>query len=377
MCGEHQKRDNMTDVELVSRSLAEMASPDFRGLDDPYGVLALSERKRMAFLHNPFVDDKGMHCQAVGVKGNVAIGGEIHFPLYWRVRGGCMRVRYGSTTFVAKEHRKTALGLLISEFTNKVCSETITAGAGCSQMMLRMLRYWKEPIFLLSRMVMLFKSRAIMEMKLHGFVSRLVAGCVDLGLRLYWMAVRFWVHYKLKGYVFETRSDYDADTFRQVADLIAADKHPFSEVHDIRWLKWHLTESFTMDDPMTLTLVKRDGALIAFYMTKIRFHEQASARGFKNVRLGSIMEWQIRHEDEADLPWILLRASCDMRGKVDAVELAVPDTLLERFFRRCGWRHVGESNFTFHIHSEVLKKDADIFVKENWRLRPAMGDAGL
>ena len=368
----------MIDVELFSRSLAEMASPHFRGLDDPHGVLALSERKRMVFLHNPFADDKGIHCQTVGVKGNVAIGGEIHFPLYWRVLGELIKVRYGSTTFVAKEHRKTALGLLIPEFTNKVCPAVITAGAGCSQMMLRMLRYWKEPIFLLPRMVMLFKSRAVVEMKLRGMLSRVVATCLDLGLRLYWIIVRLLVHFKLKGYVFEARSGYDADTIRQVADLMASDKHPFAELHDVRWLKWHLTESFTADDPMTLTLVKRNGALIAFYMTKIRFHDQASARGFKNVRLGSIMEWQIRHEDEVDLPWILLHASCVLgRKKVDAAELATPDAALERFFRRCGWRHVGDSNFTFHIHSGALKNNSDIFVKEHWRLRPAMGDAGL
>ena len=367
----------MSDVEFYSRSLAEMTSPDFRGLDDPYGVLALSTQKRMAFLHNPFADDKGMHCQTVGVKGNVAIGGEIHFPLYWRVRGELIRVRYGSTTFVAKAHRKTALGLLIPEFTNKVFPAVINAGAGCSQMMLRLLRYWKEPFFLLPRMVMLFKSRSVVEMKLRGPLLRLIVGCIDLGLRLYWMTVRLLVHFKLKEYVFEASADYDADTFRQVADIIASDKHPYAELHDVRWIKWHLTESFTTDHPMKLTLVKRDGALIAFYMTKIRFHEQASARGFKNVRLGSIMEWQIRHENEVDLPWILLRAGCDMGRKVDAVELVTPDTLLERFFRRCGWRHVGDSNFTFHIHSEILKTDPDIFVKENWRLRPAMGDAGL
>ena len=265
----------MNEVELYSRSLAEMTTPDFRGLDDPYGVLALSEKKRMTFLHNPFADDEGMHCQTVGVKGNVAIGGEIHFPLYWRVRGEVIRVRYGSTTFVAKEHRKTALGLLIPEFTNKVCPAAINAGAGCSQMMCRMLRYWNEPIFLLPRMVMLFKSRAVVEMKLRGLLSRSVVGCVDLCLRFYWMTLRLLVRLKLKGYVFERRTDYDADTFQQVADLIASDKHPYAELHDVRWLKWFLSESFTMDDPMTLTLVKRKGALIAFYILELGFNTEA------------------------------------------------------------------------------------------------------
>ena len=367
----------MEDVDLESRSLAEMSIPYFHGLKDPYGVIALTEEKRSAFLHNPFAADRGMHCQAIGVKDGVAIGGEINFPLYWSVRGELFRVLYGSTTFVAKEYRKTALGLRFPDYKKEICSFDITGGAGCSQLMLRMLRYYKEPVFLMPRMIMLFKSRAVVEKRLQGLVLSLVADCVDLGLLVYWMVIRILSRFKLRGYFFETVTATDIGSLQQVADLISADKHPYAELHDVRWLKWHLTESFTKDGPMTLTLVKRNGVLVAFYMTKIRFHEQASVRGFRNVRLGSIMEWQVLPCKENILPWVLMNASYSLKGKVDAVEVVAADEHVKCFLRLCGWQHVGDSNFTFHIYSGPLKDDAEILRKENWRLRPAMGDAGL
>ena len=367
----------MADVEMISRSVAEMAATQFKGLADPYRVVALTAEKRMAFLHNPFVDDMGSHCQAIGVKDKIAIGGEIHFPLYWSVRGEQVKALYGSTTFVAKEYRKTELGLRFPEFRKKVYPSDVTGGAGCSQMMIKVLRYRKELVFLMPRMIMLFKSRSVVEMKLRGWISKLVTAVIDFGLQLYWCCMKFIVGFKLRGYVFETVKDNDYATVQQVADLIATDTHPYAELHDVCWLKWHLTESFTKDGPMKLTAVKRKGKLIGFYMTKVRFHEQASARGFKNVWLGSIMEWQTQPDEEAALPWILLHASCAFKGTVDAVEIVTTDSKVTSLLRLVMWHQVGDSNFTFHIHAGALKEDPEILLPENWRLRPAMGDVGL
>ena len=114
-------------------------------------------------------------------------------------------------------------------------------------------------------------------------------------------------------------------------------------------------------------------------MTKKRFHELASHRGFKNVWLGSIVEWQAKPEFENRLGWLLIDAALRLKKSgVDAVEIPTADKGLNRFFRHLGWRRIGESNF-------VIKagEDSPLFGNEemtkinNWRLRPAMGDAGL
>ena len=367
----------MADIKIIDRSIAEMDQPTFAGLADDFGVVALTTDKRRAFSNNPYITDCKMHCQSIGVLDGLAIGCEMHFPLYWMAHGALYRVLCGSTTFVAKEYRKTELGLQLKEFRKQVCPSEITCGAGVSQMMLRILRYWKETVFLIPRIIMLFKSRAVVDMKLHGMLAKIVSTCVDLGLTVYWVLIRFMCWYKLRAYDFEKVDASNEDVIRQVADLISSDPHPFAELHDDRWLKWHMTESFTKDGAMELTTVRHKGKLVAFYMTKKRFHEQASSRGFRNVWLGSITEWQVVHGSESVLPWILLNAACAFKGAVDAVEIVAEDGKLLSFLRRLGWQHVGESNFTFHIYDGPLKENKDILDCTNWRLRPAMGDAGL
>jgi hypothetical protein len=226
-------------------------------------------------------------------------------------------------------------------------------------------------------MIMLFRSRSVVETKLRGFVSMFVSFLIDCCLKIYWIGVRIYSKLKLRHFTFERVSINDIETLQDVSNLIASDSHRYAELHDVRWLKWHLTESFTKDGPLLMTVVKKGGALIAFYMTKKRFHEQASSRGFKNVWIGSIMEWQVISAEKAFLPWILLRAAFSFEGPIDAVEIVSGEERLYKFLRTMCWRHVGDSNFTFHIHDGLLKEDKRILDSRNWRLRPAMGDVGL
>lgn len=367
----------MEEVEIIDRSVAEMLIAPIAGLNDRFGVIALTESKRQALYNNPYVTNLDSHCQLIGVVNGIAIGGEIHFPLYWTISGKPVGVLCSSTTFVAKEYRKTELGLQLKEYRKLLCPSDITCGSGCSQMMLKVLRYWKEPIFLMPRMIMLFKSRSVIDMKLRGWMSRFTSAIIDVGLLIYWWSVKRIIGFKLRGCTFDTVDSENDNTLESVAELISSDKHPYAELHDVRWLKWHLTESFTNDGPMKLTAVKRNGRLIAFYMTKVRFYAQASARGFKNVRLVSLMEWQAIKGEEGLLPWILLHASCAHTKTNDAVEIVTVDAKILKRLRLLGWQHVGDSNFTFHIHDGPLKGDDEIYNDENWRLRPAMGDVGL
>ena len=54
------------------------------------------------------------------------------------------------------------------------------------------------------------------------------------------------------------------------------------------------------------------------------------------------------------------------------------DKGLNRFFRHLGWRQVGESNFVIKA-DECLPPfgNKEMMKAENWRIRPAMDDAGL
>ena len=248
-----------------------------------------------------------------------------------------------------------------------------------SQMALPVHQLLDYVVFLLPRNIMLWRSRALVETKLKGIVVKFVSVLLDCLIYLYGFALGVIRSCKLARIKIEEVSPDDENTLGNVSSLIAEDSAPFAEIHDVQWLKWHMTESFSKDGPLRLFVAKRKGLLIGFYMTKKRFHEQASHRGFKNVYLGSVVEWQVKPGFEDKLGWLLIDAALWLKKSgVDAVEISTADKELNRFFGHLGWRQIGGSNFVIKAGEESpLFGNEEMSKVENWRLRPAMGDAGL
>lgn len=77
--------------------------------------------------------------------------------------------------------------------------------------------------------------------------------------------------------------------------------------------------------------------------------------------------------------WLLVSVALRLKKEgMDAVEIPSADEALNHFLRRVGWRQVGASNFVIKAGEDSLLFGNEEMTKiENWRLRPAMGDAGL
>ena len=366
----------MVNVVVYSRNLNDFTVPTYRGLDDPFGVISLSEKKRRAFLDNPFAADRFEHAQVIGALDGIAFGGEIAFPIDYQLDGEVARGWSGSTTFVAEPYRKTDFGIDLRDLRKKFTGLTFQTGSNSSQMMVRMLKAYRNTIFFLPRHVMVRKSRSVVEMRLKGLLGKIVSFCADIALWFYWLMMGLLRRMASPSLQFKKIDVSDEQGIAEAAQIIALDTHRFQELHDVRWLRWMMTESFE-NEPMELTLVYKRKMPVAFYMTKKRFHEQASARGFKNVWLGSIMEWGAVPGHESVLRWCILYAACSMRD-MDAIEFASDDERLQSFVRHLGWRHVGENNFNFKAwKGSPFADNADMKIQSNWRLRPAMTDGGL
>ncbi len=163
-----------------------------------------------------------------------------------------------------------------------------------------------------------------------------------------------------------------------IAALISSDPHRFRENHTVDWLKWHLDYAFHQYDPCKLFAVEKDGRMCAFYMTKRKFYEQASSRGFANLWLGSIVEWGTASTFAGMKPWIVVRAALEMRKCCDAVEVVTLDKSILRLLRLTGFVHVGDSNFRITAGAESpLRQHEGWDDLENWRLRPAMCDNAI
>lgn len=353
--------------------IRDFAIRDF-ALDENVGAAKLS-----AFQNNPFADTDATIAMIAGFCGGEEAGREYVFPLQIVAGGMPVDVLSGSTLFVDPRFRRSGLGMELPELRWQHSPSKVALGASLSQMALPVHQLLDYIVFLMPRNLMLWKSRAVVEMKIKGAAAKLVEFIVDCCIGAYALFLHLADTIALAGIRVDEVFANDGKVLNEVAELIKADTAQFSEVHDARWLKWHMTESFSKDGPLRLFAARRKGLLIGFYMTKKRFHEQASHRGFKNVWLGSVVEWQVKPLYERKLKWLLVHAALKLKSEgMDAVEIPAVEKALNRFFRLIGWRQVGESNFVIKAgEGSPLFGNEDMAKIENWRLRPAMGDAGL
>lgn len=347
-------------------------------LDDKYGILTVGEEMRCALMANPFANDEDV-CQFVASKEGVAFGGNVNIPGLLKVGGRICRTWISSCTQVAEEYRSTGFGLELWNHCLAQSPEGIVTAGSCSQMKVAVSQSTGCNVFLMPRLIMLFKSRVYLETKLSGLVGSVAQTITDFALWIYWRLIGFatWIGIGTAHLV--NVSPVDDEIIRVVADIVRADSHDCAEVHDERWIKWHLTYSFSKDGPMRLVAVKKGGRIVGFMMVKRRYHSQASHRGYKNVWLSSVMEWGSLPGFERLIDCAILNVCAQMRKNCDAVEMVVPNhSRQERCLRHLFWRHVGDGNFIFKIaKGNCLDADQKILDAANWRLRPAMGDGGM
>lgn len=363
--------------ETSYRTTDDLREPSYMGLADPYGILALTEQKRRAFRNNPFLDVWNLYSQQVMHADGVAFACEFQYPLLLRTPIDTRVILGGSTTFVAKEYRKTGAGLAFGPNRNAKAPGMGSSGSSMSQMMVKVLRLLKVNLMEMPRYVCLFRSRSVIEMVMPKQLARLVSCCVDIPIHIYYKGLKCLESFRNREYDFRTITVDNTEALDAIATLIARDPHLFSEVHDVRWLHWMMTESFE-GDPLSLTAIYKNDELVGFYMIKKRFYKKASGRGFRNVWLRSVMEWQTIESAAHQLPWFLLHAIISNRKGLDASEIGIDDAVVGRFLRCCGARKVGNGNYTYTpAADDPLRGDARTRDKSCWRLRPAMCDGGL
>lgn len=350
-----------------------------RFFDDMSGV----EPERVAALRaNPFLWQEKTPFQEVGIVDGKVAGFNYIFPIGLLLDGKECGGATGSSLNVQEWARPSCVGLVLPTVgTDRAARDGVAVAASCSQMAIPVHQINGYKYFFMPRFIGLFKSRSVVETVLRNRgLARLASWIVDRALDGVSLILGGICRLRLRGVERASVCPGDADTLKQIAELIRQDEHRFSELHDERWLKWHLTQSFSKDGPNRMWTFRRGGRLLGFIMLKKRFHEQASHRGFRNVWLVSFGEWGCAKGAEALLKWMVLSGALLMRREgVDACELVTVDLGLKSFFRKVGWRQVGESNYGVKVwpKSPWFGMKRELQDAANWRLRPAMGDNGL
>lgn len=365
---------------ILSRKLSELDRFEGQRIEEG-DYLYVSKSRRAALLNNPYLESGESICQWVGFADGKPAGFNYSFPINVWADGKVYGSTTGSSLNVVEWARKTDLGLILpAKGVESASKDGIAIAASCSQMAVPLHRVNGYKFFLFPRYIALRRCRPVIEMVLPQWLVKPMAFLGDLVLCTYFKALALLAFKLLRGYsVVEVQSG-DENGHRVMSDIVAKDTHRFREDHDPSWFKWHMTNSFSEDGPCHGYLLKskKDGQCVAFGLTKRRFHERASSRGFKNVWLSSIMEWGALPGHAARLKGLVLALILKSAGDCDAIELATDDESLGKFARSIGMRKVGDSNFGVKVMKNFpLYGDKAIKEQSNWRVRPGMGDNAL
>ena len=366
-------------ARLRTRTLRELDLPaGAAGLEDPFGIYAMPACKVAALKANPAAAGTDVPCQSLGLAGDRVVGQHTVFPVRLRAFGREYEAWTGSGLYLHDDYRKTGLAIPLIEGDSSAAN-TIDLGCGLSRISVPLHLMLDYTCFPMPRLMWLAKSGPVVRKYLRNrFAAAVAAFLCDLLLRLPNTLLRLLVSIQSRHLRIERLDRATA----AVAEMAAADTRPCACVHSEAWFNWILNHTFA-DDPWSrqrLYLVRdRRDRPIGFFLYKIRFHATASHRGFKNLLLGSLLEWQSIDEGRLSHgPLARLAARELLREGVDAIEVCTDEEPLLKLLRRTGFRPLGDLWFVVRPRANhPLHPVQDFLRQENWRLRPCEGDSAL
>jgi hypothetical protein len=144
------------------------------------------------------------------------------------------------------------------------------------------------------------------------------------------------------------------------------------------WINWLLAHSFS-DDPRNAQLLflvhDHAGRTVAYFLVKIRFHETATHRQFRNVLLGSLQDWMVFDPQAIEFHDIALLAVRELiQRNVDAVEVVTPTVQTAQPLKRLGFARVGSMHMMFRAVAPSPLANPALRKPESWFIRPGDGE---
>ena len=362
-------------IRFIERTFGELEKGVVPDVKDPYNIMAsLGPKMREAVLHNPSGYREDEVCQILALDGDLVVGASNPFSGRLSINGEVVPVQNGSYLYSHEDYRKDNVGgELFFRITNLHPTKN-NFYAGISQMALPLYRALKYTVFEFPRLIYLRKSRSVVQSILHseGFWTKPIIWSADACL---------WVHRSLMGLVTKQRlGGYSVEEVKacpqEVEDIVMYDEHPFMELHDKAWFDWCLNYSISEDErtKKRLYVIRRNEKIEGFFLIKQEFFEKASSRGFKNVYLGSVVDWGIAkgsHLKEKDIALLSLET---FDKDIDGIQYASTDKKTIKQLKHCLFVQVGDASMGFKIRTV---KDEGLKDINNWRVRLAASDTVL
>ena len=361
-------------IRFVNRTFGELERCDDLGLKDPYKIMdSLGPKMREAVFHNPSGFKEDEVCQILALDDDVVVGATNPFSGRLLINGEVVGCQNGSYLFSHEDYRKDNIGgELFLRITNLHPAKNCFF-VGISQMAIGLYKALKYSLFEFPRLIYLRKSRSVLQSILHSeaFWTKPLIAMVDAGLWLHRQIINVHNSIFFRGYTIENVKECP----KEVEQIVIQDKHPYKELHDKAWFDWNLNYIIS-EDPRTLRrlyVIKKNEKIEAFFL-KQEFFEKASSRGFKNVYLGSIMEWGIAEESQLTEKDVVLMSLNFFDKNVDGIQYATTEHKIAKQLKKWLFVGIGNANTGVRIRS---MKDNSLKDINNWRLRLGGSDTVL
>lgn len=362
-------------IHFVNRTFGALERDETLGLKDPYKIIAsLGSKMREAVLHNPAGYGEDEVCQILALDDTVVVGATNPFSGRLLVNGEVIGCQNGSYLYSHDDYRKDNVGgELFLRITNLHPTKNCFF-VGISQMAIGLYKSLKYSLFEFPRLIYLRKSRSVVQSILHceSLWMKPLIVMADAGLWLHRQIINVHNFIVYNGYLIENVKACP----EEVEQIVIQDTHPYKELHDKAWFDWCLHYSISEDERTLrrLYIIKKNAKIEAFFLLKQEFFEKASSRGFKNVYLGSIMEWGISDESRLKEKDIVLMSLNYFDNNVDGVQYATTEHKVVTQLKKWLFASIGNANTGVRIRSI---KDNSLKDINNWRLRLGGSDTVL
>ncbi len=362
-------------IRFVNRTFGELERGERPTYKDPYRIMAsLTEKMRDAVLHNPSGYRENEVCQILALDDDIVVGTVNPFSGRLLMNGEILKCQNASYLYAHEDYRKYNVGGDLFFLMSSLQSPHNGYFAGISKMAIGLYRALKFTIFEFPRLIYLRKSRSLFQALLHSeswWTTPFIC-FVDIILRFHRIIIR--CHNKLmyNGYIVEEVKTCPQDVER----IVLQEKNKYMELHDKAWFDWSLNYSISEDERTIkrLYVVRKKGGIEAFFLIKQEFFKQASSRGFKNVYLGSVMEWGVDENSKLTEKDIVLLSISYFDSNVDGIQYASTDENVVRKLKK--WFYVGIGNANIGVRIRSIK-DASLKDATNWRIRLGGNDTVL
>jgi GNAT superfamily N-acetyltransferase len=359
-------------------TLGDLAGPSpWQHLHDLDAIAPMSPAKREIVLANPFTDDPDTVVQLLASIDDTIVGRVDLMPGALLVHGQRIMTSWGSGMYVPEHHRGKGIGKALAQHRETV-HETCCS-CGVSQMLLPIYTKLGWTDFPMQRYIHLRTARPVAQ-RLFGasLLGKAAAAVGNLAVAAHHGVLACARHMTSRGLRVECVDAMPNATSNTWAELLAPRDIPVAVERTVASINWMLRGCFephprNRQDLFLIT--DQHDQPVGYALTKLRYHETASHRGFRDILLGSVQDWMIFDDRRLSVRGLALLVTRELAARhADAVEICLPASLGSGGLRTLGFVPLGAQHLLFKAAPTSPLADAHLANPASWRFRPCEGD---